>query len=136
MKAIHPLLRSTIAVVLGIVISFFVIVLAEGLNEKYFPSKHLTPTLEQMKAEVANLPVKAFLLILLGYVASSFFGAYAAARIAFDTHKLYAGMTVGFVLLLGGIVNFITIPTPIWLAVSACISFMLFAYIGSVIAKK
>ena len=132
----HPLLRLTLAIIAGIVISFFVIVLFEGLNAKLYPSKILHPTIQEIILEMKGLPIQAFLIVLLGYILSSFMGGYLAARIAYDKHKLYAGLTVGFVLLLGGIVNFVSIPHPLWVSISACLSFILFAYLGSRMAIR
>ncbi|HPI54586.1 MAG TPA: hypothetical protein PLU10_07815 [Chitinophagaceae bacterium] len=127
----HPIFRLVLAVVCGILITFFVISLVDGLNEKIYPSPIKHPTqLEQVKI-IQSSPLPMFLIILGGWILSSFFGAYAAARVASSPHKLIAAMTVGFLLLLGGIMYFISIPQPIWFAIASCISFLLFSFLGA-----
>ena len=133
MNSIFKLVLSVLA---GIGVAFCVIYLCEGLNAKLYPSHSYNPSPEEMIAEIKTLPIQAFLLILTGYILSSFFGAYLASRLAPTPRKLYAGLAVGFFLLLGGIVNFISLPHPLWLSVSSTISFLLFSYIGARIAIK
>lgn len=127
----HPIFRLVLAVVCGILITFFVISLVDGLNEKLYPSPIKHPTqLEQAKI-IQSSPLPMFLIILGGWIVSSFFGAYAAARIATAPHKLIAAMSVGFLLLLGGIMYFISIPQPLWFALASCTSFLLFSFLGA-----
>jgi hypothetical protein len=131
---LHPLLRIMIALVMGVIISFCVISLAESVNAHYFPSQHINPSFEQMQKEISTSPWYAFLMVFFGYVLSSFFGAYVAARLSPAPRKLIVAMTIGFFLLLGGIVLFISMPHPIWLSIASCVAFMIFAYLGGKLA--
>lgn len=136
MNKLNPFIRMIISFLLGVIIAFCVILLAETLNAKLFPSKHLNPSFMEMQQEIDTLPAQAFLLVLLGYALSSFFGAYVAGRVAPSAYKFWMAMSIGFFLLLGGIVNFIAFPHPVWLSVSASISFLLFAFLGGKLAKE
>jgi hypothetical protein len=134
MSKLHPLLRIIIALLLGIFISFCVILLADSINVALYPSKHISPTFDEMQKEINTLPWTAFLIVSIGYMLSSFFGAYIAARISPEKYKLVVAMTIGFFLLLGGIVYSIAFPNPLWLSITSCISFMVFAYAGGKLA--
>jgi type IV secretory pathway TrbL component len=133
---IRVILRLIAAILAGIIVSFCVIVLFEGINAKFYPSEHINPTIEQMAEQLRSLPMQAFLIVLFGYIISSFFGGYTAARIAPNTRKEIAAFTVGFFLLLSGIVNFFSIPHPTWLTISSCVSFILFSYLGGKLATR
>ncbi|MBL7765168.1 MAG: hypothetical protein JNJ58_03670 [Chitinophagaceae bacterium] len=132
----HPILKLVLGIVAGVIVSFCVISLVESLSAKLYPMKTLTPSIEQIIAEMKTLPLAAYLLVLGGYVLSSFFGGYTAARIASAERKIIAALTVGFVLLLGGIVLFITLPHPLWMSILSSISFLFFAWLGGLAAQK
>lgn len=123
----HPIIRTVLAIIIGIVISMCVVVLTETLAEKFFPAHSLNPTIPEREEMIRTAPLLAMLIFLFGHGLSSFFGSYIAARIAPDNKKLMAGVTVAFMLLLGGIVLFVSIQHPLWLALGTCASYIAFA---------
>lgn len=132
----HPIIRTVLAIIVGIIISLCVILLTESVASRYFPAKSMNPTIAEMEESIRTAPFIAMLIFLAGHSLSSFFGAYTAARIAPDNKKFIAGITVGFFLLLGGLVNFISIRHPLWLAAGCCISYLLFCFIAIYIARR
>ena len=128
--------KTILGAVLGILISMFVIMLFDSLNAKLYPSSERNPTMKDFISGIQNLPIGAFVLIFTGYTLSSFFGGYTAARIAPNGKKVLASFCVGFFLLLGGIVYFISIPHPWILSISTSISFLVFSYLGGRLASK
>jgi archaellum biogenesis protein FlaJ (TadC family) len=128
--------RLVLAVVIGIIISSMVIGLVDALNSVLFPSTILNPSIQEQSDLIRHSPIQEFLLVLIGYMISAFFGAYAAARIAPQDKKMISALFVGFFLLLCGIVYFIIIPQPWWLSISSGLSYMFFAYLGGRIATR
>lgn len=127
--------RLTLAVVVGILIGSMTIWLADTLNARIFPSNILNPTIEEQAELIKNAPFLEYLFVLGGFIFGSFFGAYAAGRIAPSPHKIISGLTVGFFFLLGGIIYFVNFAQPVWLMLASSVSFMLFSYIGSRVAN-
>jgi hypothetical protein len=132
----HPLVKLVLGIVLGLVLSFFVITLFEGWMSHSYPMNVKNPGNQEYLDAMKTMPVNAFLILIAGYMVSSFFGGYVAARISPEPYKIYASATVGFLLLLGGLMIFITIPHPLWVAATSCISYMLFALLAGKIAKR
>lgn len=67
-------------------------------------------------AYVKGLPPQAFICVVVAHLGQAFFGGRVAARLSGDRFMIPV-MAVGFLSLLGGIVAFITIPGPRWLAI-------------------
>ena len=132
----HPIIKTVLAILIGIIVSMCVVVLTETLAENYFPAHTLNPTIVEREEMIRTAPLIAMLIFLLGHGLSSFFGSYIAARIAPDTKKFMAGITVAFVLFLGGIVLFVSIQHPLWLALSTCVSYMAFSVLAIKIASR
>lgn len=130
----HPVFKLVIAILCGILIALFVVNFVDALNAKIFPSPIMNPTVAERIKMIQESPLPMFGIILGGWILSSFFGGYAAARIASTQFKMFGALSIGFLMLLGGIVYFVTIPQPIWYTASSCISFILFSYLGGKVA--
>lgn len=127
----NSIFRLVLAVMSGIAIACMVIGLIDTLNSHLYPSTILHPSMYEQAELIAHSPVSEFLLVLLGYILSSFFGGYTSARIAPQPKKLISGLFVGFFLLLCGIFYFILFEQPTWFVVSSCMSYLLFAFLGA-----
>ncbi len=119
----HPIVKTALAIIVGIIIAICVIVLTESIASRFFPAQIANPTIPELEENIRTAPLAAMLIFLAGHALSSFFGAFTAARIAPENKKFMAGVTVSFFLLLGGLVNFISIAHPLWLVVSVCLSY-------------
>lgn len=126
----HPILKTVLAVMAGIVVAMFAAVLAESLGTKFYPAKYMNPTIEEREEMIRSAPFMAEIIFIAGFAFSSFFGAYLAARIAPGNKKMIAGLFVGFFMLLCGLVLFIAIKHPLWLAICTCICFILFSWLA------
>ncbi len=131
----HPIIKTVLAIIIGVIIAMCVVVLTETVAEKYFPAHSLNPTVEEREEMIRTAPIVAMLIFMIGHGLSSFFGSYIAARIAPDNKKWMAGLTVAFVLFLGALVLFISIQHPLWLAIGTCASYIVFALIAIRIAS-
>lgn len=130
------IIKTIVASILGIVISLCVYELTDALNAKLYPSSRMQPTYEERLKDLEHMPLNAMLIVLLGYTVSSFMGGYTAARIAPDGKKMLAAMSVGFFLLLGGIVYFMVLPHAIWLTLSSCMAYLTFSFLGGKTASR
>jgi hypothetical protein len=123
-------IRLILASIAGIILSFFVIKGAEGIVAKYYPLNTLNPTIKDLIEQAKTMPTKGLLMVLAGYIVSSFMGGYLAARLSPEGKKQLGAFVVGFFLLLSGIVMFISIPHPLWLTIASCVSYLAFSYLG------
>jgi hypothetical protein len=67
-----------------------------------------------MNAYVATLPFTTFQVVLVAHLGQSFFGGWAAARLA-GSRPLPLAMIVGVLSLAGGVMNMMTIKGPTWM---------------------
>lgn len=132
----HPVVRTALAIFTGIIIATCVILLTESFAAKYFPSQIANPSIAEIEENIRTAPIIAMFIFLFGHGLSSFFGAFTAARIAPESKKFMAGVTVSFFLLLGGLVNFISIAHPLWLVISVCLSYGVFGLPAIYIARR
>ena len=127
-------MRSTVrlifASIAGIVLAFFVIKWTERIVSHYYPINTLNPTFKDLIEQARTMPLNGLLIVLTGYIVSSFMGGYLAARLSPLGKKQLGAFVVGFFLLLSGIVMFISIPHPIWLTLASCVSYLGFSYLG------
>lgn len=123
-------LKLISASILGIILAFIVIKWSETIVAKFYPLNTLNPSVDDIIQQAQTMPVKGLLMVLIGYILSSFIGGYVASRLSPQGKKKVAAFSVGFFLLLSGIVLFISIPHPLWLSLSSCVVYLLFSYIG------
>ena len=131
-----PIILTIIAVLLGIILSFMVIILFENIMSKYWASPITNPSIAEYENMIKHTSTKVFLIFISGHALSSFFGSYLASRIAPHNYKLISGFIIGFFLLLGGIVLFFSINFPLWVGISTCISYLLFSFLAIKINLK
>jgi hypothetical protein len=128
----NPVVRSILAVVVGVLVAFVLIWVVQLIGIKvYPPPPGLDPAdRESLKAMVAQMPLGALLFVLLAYAAGSVAGGWAAARLAPRAGLLHA-MLVGVLLLGVGIMNLLTIPHPGWFWVASCAIYPIGAWSGA-----
>ena len=130
-------LRSVLGIVVGVVVALAIITGFDFLSSSLFP---LPPGVDpfdpaQLQAVMDQIPAAAFGIILLGWAAASFFGAWLAARIAGRAPFVH-GMTVAVLLLVAGVLNMMLVPHPIWVWVLGVAAFIGFGYLGSKLAER
>jgi len=113
------MIRNTFATLSGLSAGMlWNIALIELNMEVFFPPE--TPfdmsDTTALATYVDSLPPEAFVCVLLAHLGQAFFGGRVAARIANERFMIPV-MLVGGLSLFGGVVSFMTIPGPNWLAV-------------------
>lgn len=128
--------KFALAILLGVFINVCVYLLGENIIQKFYPSNYISPTLEQVKNEIAQAPLGAIILYIFIQVIGIFFGAYTASRIASSPYKNKATFAVGFVMLLFLIVFYIAYSFPIYLSILICSLYLIVPYVIMKMNKK
>lgn len=128
----NPIVRNIIAVIAGafgggainmalIMVSSSVIPPPEGLD---------ITTMEGLKASMHLMEPKHFLMPFLAHALGSYSGAIIAAAVAAN-HKMRFALGIGVWFLIGGIINIIMLPSPLWFTLTdLTLAYIPMAYIG------
>ncbi len=125
-------LRIVLAVVVGMLAGFWIIMAGQMLGQKVYPPppwldiKDPASIGEAMKV----IPTGALAIVLISWAVGTFIAAGIAARIA-PTWKIGQGMIVGVLFLLSGISNMSMFPHPAWFWVVGVVEFLPAAYLGA-----
>ena len=114
----NPLVKNIWAVVLGLIIGSLVnmgIIMISGSIIPPPQDADIT-TMEGLKSTMHLFEPKHFIFPFLAHALGTFIGAVVAAMIA-ATHKIKFSLAIGVVFLIGGIVNVIMLPSPIWFSI-------------------
>jgi len=128
----NPILRNIIAVIAGafgggainmalIMVSGSVIPPPEGAD---------ITTMEGLKASMHLMEPKHFLMPFLAHALGTYSGAIIAAAVAAN-HKMKFALGIGAWFLVGGIINIILLPSPLWFTLTDLIlAYIPMAYLG------
>jgi hypothetical protein len=53
----HPIIKTVLAIIIGVIIAMCVVVLTETVAEKYFPAHSLNPTIEEREEMIRTAPI-------------------------------------------------------------------------------
>jgi hypothetical protein len=132
------MVRSILAVVLGLVVAFVVISGLEWLGQFMYPlPEGVKPgDVEAMKQVVAAMPPGAFLLLLCEYAVGSLAGGFFAAWVARRRPALHA-LIIGGALTAVGFLNLLMLPGhPAWFWAANAVVYLLPAYLGARLAPR
>ena len=112
------MVRSTFAVLLGLVVALAAMLLLEYLGMSLFP---LPPGFDlDSEADLARLVESAGmekqLWVLMGWTLAAFAGGWVAARTTLR-HRLGAALWVGGLIVAGVLLNVALLPHPAWMTV-------------------
>jgi predicted MFS family arabinose efflux permease len=127
--------RSVLAVLAGIVVAMILMVAVEMLSSHLFP---LPPGVdlhshESIRQHIDQLPIGAFLLVLIAWSVGSFAGSWVAARLA-GRARLIHGLVIGAFFLAASIMNMLMIPHPLWMEIASIVALAGFSYLGARLA--
>ncbi|HKI33827.1 MAG TPA: hypothetical protein VKA46_18385 [Gemmataceae bacterium] len=132
------MVRSIIAVLLGIILAFVVLFALEGIGMLVYPlPEGVSPNdTEALKKLLPNMPVGAFLLVLLGNAVGSLAGGFLGAWMARRAQATHA-LIVGTVLMLMGVANLLILPGhPAWFWAASLLVYLPPAYLGARMALR
>jgi hypothetical protein len=137
MKGIKKMLRTSLAVLLGLLLGSAVnmsLILVGG---------HLIPppagadvtTLQGLQASIHLFQVQHFIFPFLAHALGSLMGALIAVKIAKQA-QLICAMIVGLLFLLGGISMVVQLPAPLWFnVVDLVLAYLPMAWLGYALGR-
>ncbi len=123
-----------LAIALGLLAGFIVIVLAEGISGLIHPlpaeiDRTDTAAIETFMREQASAGM--FLGVLLGYLLGAFAGGFAAAWFEkLPEKRLRAALITGAILMAFGLMNLFMLPHPAWFWVSSLLVYIPASWLG------
>ena len=113
-----PLLKNILAavagVVLGSVVNTGIVMVGPSIIPP--PERADVTTVEGLKASMHLFEPKHFLMPFLAHAIGTFVGALAASAIAVS-HKMKFALGISILFLLGGIINVVSLPSPLWFSI-------------------
>jgi hypothetical protein len=131
-------LRSVLSIVAGFVVASIVMMLLESVNGKFlFPglaeSAQGVADRERLREILADAPVGAFLVVIVGWILAGIAGGFTAAKIAGKAKVLHSSV-LGVLLTLAGVANNLMIPPPIWFWAASLVVLFPAAFFGGRLA--
>lgn len=130
------LIKRAAAIILGALVGVAIVTLTDVLSGKLFPPPPGTDFKNpaSLKAMIDQMPLAAFVLLLVGYTIASFVGGAVACLISGRT-QLRPSMIVGGVLMVGGLMNATMVPHPLWFVAANFVIYLPAAWLGYTVCK-
>ncbi len=131
-------LKNVLAVIAGVlaggVLNMGIIMISGSVIPP--PNGADVTTMEGLKESMHLFEPKHFLMPFLAHALGTLLGAFVTAKIA-ATHKMRFAIGVGCWFLLGGIINVIMLPSPIWFTLlDLGVAYIPMAYLAGKLATK
>jgi hypothetical protein len=114
----NPILKNILAVVAGVLlgglVNMGIVMLGPSIVAP--PEGADVTTMEGLKASMHLFEPKNFVMPFLAHAIGTFVGAFIAGVLA-TTRKMWYTVGVGTWFLLGGVINVIILPSPVWFTV-------------------
>ena len=116
--------RSVVAVVLGLIVAMFFVVVVEVVGSVLHPfPPGVDPTdYDAVKAHVARIPTWVLLLCDVGWGLGTFVSSWVATRLG-SGRRFAHGIVVGSILLVAAVANMLMLPYPVWFWVANLVGF-------------
>ena len=111
---VKNILAVVVGLVLGSVVNMGIIMISGSIIPP--PEGGDVTTMEGLKETMHLFQPKHFIFPFLAHALGAFAGAFLAALIAVN-HKMKYALSIGCLFLIGGIINTISLPSPIWFTV-------------------
>jgi hypothetical protein len=123
------MLRRVLAAIAGLIVGGIVVMIVETFGHRMYPPPPGLDmnNMEALRAAAANAPTGARAAVVVAWALGSFAGGLTAGRIG---RHIIPALAVGGILMLGGIFNLATIPSPIWMWVAGILVFLPAAFAG------
>jgi hypothetical protein len=134
----NPIVRNVLAVIVGLIVGNVVnmgIIMMSGSIIPPPEGADVT-TMEGLTASLHLFQPKHFIMPFLAHALGTLFGALLTGVIA-STRKTRFAMAIGIVFLVGGIINVIMLPAPMWFcATDLLLAYIPMAYLAAKITDK
>ena len=131
-----PILKNSIAILIGIVLGGTMNMAFITVSSSIIPPPEGADvtTMEGLKSSMHLFKPKNFIFPFLAHAVGTLFGSFLAAKIA-SSHKIKFAFGVGVFFLLGGIINIVLLPSPVWFSIlDSTAAYLPMAYFGGKLA--
>lgn len=114
----NSIARNILAVVLGLFVGSAVNMAIIMVSSSVIPPPYGADlkTVEGLKAAMPLMEPKHFVMPFLAHAFGTLVGAFTAAKVA-ATHKMRFAIAIGFCFMVGGIMNILMLPSPLWFTI-------------------
>ena len=131
--------RKILAVVVAMIVAIAIMMVVEMANSMVImpPSDDVMKDAAKLREFMANGPVKAYVIVLIGYVLASFAGGFIVTKMSRrESPGLTLPIIVGVLLALGMVANILMLPgQPIWFVVAGFLTFIPLSLLGHRFAR-
>jgi len=131
--------RKILAVIVALIVCTGVIMIVEMINSVQFkpPTTEIMNDPAKLAVYMANGPVGAYIVVLIGYIIGAFVGGFIVTKMS---RQVSPGTTmpiiVGTLLMLLLVANIMMLPgQPVWFIVASFIVFIPFSLVGHRFAR-
>ncbi len=134
----NPIIRNILAVITGVIIGSIVNMGFIMMSGSIIPppdGADLT-TAEGLIASMHLMEPKHFIFPFLAHAIGTFIGAFLAVKIAV-AHKMRFAFAIGIAFLVGGIMNVMMLPSPLWFTILDLVgAYLPMAYLAWKLGEK
>ncbi|NCF55898.1 MAG: hypothetical protein GWP41_06485 [Planctomycetia bacterium] len=136
MSKSHPA-KIFLAVIVGLIVGMACNLALVEVNFIFYPppADLSMGDTEGFRQYMSTLPLTAYFIPILAHLSQAFVGAFVAARICIS-QPLLPAMIVGSLSLLGGIINALILPVPIWMWAEMPFYLILSRYAAKLIMQR
>ena len=130
---IQNIISIIIGIVIGGIVNMGIIMISSSVISP--PNGGDVTTMEGLNETMHLFEPKHFIFPFLAHALGTLFGAFIAALIAAN-HKMKFAISIGFLFLIGGIINIVMLPSPTWFTMlDLAGAYIPMAYLGWKIAN-
>jgi hypothetical protein len=131
--------RKILAVIVAMIIAIAIVMIVEMINSSIImpPSDAVMKDPAALRAFMANGPVTAYVVVLIGYILASFAGGFIVTKMSRrESPGLTLPLVIGVLLTIAEIANLILLPgQPIWFAALSLVTFIPLSLLGHRLAR-
>ena len=134
----NPIVKNILAVLAGLILGSAVNMGLVMLGPAIIPPPEGADvtTMEGLQEAMHLFSPRHFVFPFLAHALGALVGAFVAARIA-ASRKMTMGMVIGGLFLIGGIINVVMLPSPLWYSVLDLVgAYIPMAWIGATLATR
>jgi hypothetical protein len=134
-----PVIRNLLAVIVGFIAASAVMMIVETINgHVLFPELARmaggATDRDQIRAIMANAPVGALVVVIVGWVLASVAGGFLTTLISRKARA--PALALGILLTLAGIANNLMLPPPLWFWFATLVVFFPATYLGARLVRQ
>lgn len=127
-------MRTFLATVIGLFSAGFAINGLEALGHQIFPYKFEPESIEDLKNLMLGAPSSTLIAVLVAQALGLITGLFVARLI--DRKSTTSQYVIGSLLMLGAVINFLTLPHPMWFIISNVLILLIITAAFTWIANK